>query len=50
MGGLVSIAGGATFALQLPKLRPAARELIIAQQIQAGAPAQEMTARVFGKS
>jgi MFS family permease len=50
MGGLVSIAGGAIFALQLPKIRPAARELIIAQQIQAGAPAQEMTARVFGKT
>lgn len=50
MGGLVSLAGGAIFATQLPKLRPAARELIVAQQIQAGAPAQEMTARVFSKS
>jgi len=31
-------------------LRPAAREMIVAQQMAGGAPAQEMTARVFTKN
>jgi hypothetical protein len=31
-------------------LRPAAREMIIAQQVAGGDPAQEMTAPVFSKS
>lgn len=50
MGGIVSIIGGGIFALRLPALRPAARELIIAQQMEAGAPAQEMTGRIFTKT
>ncbi|MGH9566907.1 MAG: MFS transporter, partial [Candidatus Angelobacter sp.] len=40
MGGFVAIIGGAIFASRLPALRPAARELIVAQQMQGGAPAQ----------
>ena len=46
MGGIVAIVGGLIFTLRLPSLRPAARDLIIAQQMEAGAPAQEMTAQV----
>ena len=49
MGGFVAIIGGAIFASRLPALRPAARQLIVAQQMQGGAPAQEITARVFIK-
>jgi MFS family permease len=49
IGGAVSIVGGLLFAMRLPRLRPAARELIVAQQMEGGAPAQEMTARVFTK-
>jgi MFS family permease len=47
IGGLVSILGAAVFGLKLPALRPAAREMIVAQQMAGGTPAQEMTARVF---
>jgi MFS family permease len=46
MGGMVAIVGGIIFTLRLPSLRPAARELIVAQQMEAGAPAQEVTAQV----
>jgi MFS family permease len=46
MGGIVAIIGGTIFSLRLPALRPAARELIVAQQMEAGAPAQEMTVQV----
>ncbi len=46
MGGMIAIVGGVIFSLRLPSLRPAARDLIIAQQMEAGAPAQEMTAQV----
>ncbi len=46
MGGMIAIIGGIIFTLHLPSLRPAARELIVAQQMEAGAPAQEMTAQV----
>jgi MFS family permease len=49
MGGIISLVGALVFGLKLPALRPAARELIVAQQMQGGAPAQEMTARVFTK-
>jgi len=49
MGGIISIVGGTLFGLKWPALRPAARELVIAQQISGGAPAQEMTGRVFEK-
>jgi hypothetical protein len=36
---------GAIFARNLPKIRVQARELIIAQGLAGGNPAQEMTAR-----
>jgi MFS family permease len=49
MGGVVAVIGAAVFGSKLPVLRPAARELIVAQQMAGGAPAQEMTAPVFTK-
>ncbi len=50
MGGLISIIGGVIFGLRWSAHRPVARELIVAQQVTGGAPAQEITARVFQKS
>jgi MFS family permease len=50
LGGVVAIAGAALFGLKLPALRPAARQMIVSQQMAGGAPAQEMTGRVFTKS
>src|ERR1051325_4806238 len=50
IGGMVAIGGAAVFGLKLPVLRPAAREMIIAQQMAGGSPAQEMTTPVFSKS
>jgi len=50
MGGIIGVGGGIIFGLRWPALRPAARELVIAQQMTGGAPAQEITARVFSKS
>ena len=50
IGGVVAIVGAGLFASKLPALRPAAREMIIAQQIAGGDPAQEMTAPVFSKN
>jgi MFS family permease len=38
MGGVVCIVGGLVFGARLPALRGPARELIIAQQLSAGAP------------
>lgn len=49
IGGAVSICGGVIFGLRWSAHRPVARELIVAQQITGGAPAQEMTGRVFQK-
>src|SRR5436305_789365 len=49
LGGAISIIGGIIFATRLSALRPVARELIVAQQMSGGAPAQEITARVFSK-
>jgi MFS family permease len=43
IGGTVCIAGGGFFALWLPSLRPRARELIVAQQMAPGEPAEEVT-------
>ena len=43
IGGLVCVLGGALFAFRLPQLRPAARQLIVAQQMVGGDPAQEVT-------
>ena len=45
-GGAASIAGAIWFARQLPIFRGEARELIIAQAMAGGEPAEEMTARV----
>jgi len=50
LGGVVAIAGAAVFGSKLPAIRPAAREMIVAQQMAGGAPAQEMTGRVFTKN
>ena len=49
IGGVVAIVGAGLFGLKLPALRPAAREMLVAQQMAGGAPAQEMTGRVFTK-
>jgi MFS family permease len=45
IGGVGAIAGAALFARNLPKIRVEARELIIAQGMAGGEPAQEVTAR-----
>src|SRR6478735_7459581 len=50
LGGAVAIVGAAVFGSKLPAIRPAAREMIVAQQIAGGDPPQEMTAPVFSKS
>jgi len=50
IGGVVAMVGAGLFGLKLPALRPAAREMIVAQQIAGGDPAQEMTAPVFSKN
>jgi MFS family permease len=50
LGGVVAMVGAAVFGSKLPAIRPAAREMIVAQQMAGGAPAQEMTGRVFTKS
>ncbi|MGZ4890387.1 MAG: MFS transporter, partial [Candidatus Angelobacter sp.] len=50
IGGVVAIVGAGVFGLKLPALRPAAREMIVAQQMAGGAPAEEMTGRVFTKT
>jgi len=49
MGGMVSIVGGIIFGLRWSSHRPMARDLIVAQQMTGGSPAQEITARVFQK-
>lgn len=45
IGGIGAICGAAIFARHLPKIRVQARELIIAQGLAGGEPAQEMNAR-----
>jgi MFS family permease len=50
LGGVAAIVGAAAFGSKLPVIRPAAREMIVAQQMSGGAPAQEMTGRVFEKA
>jgi hypothetical protein len=45
IGGAGAILAGAIFARNLPKIRVQARQLIIAQGLAGGEPAQEMTAR-----
>jgi MFS family permease len=44
-GGVIAIAGSIAFGLRWPELRPAARQLILAQQMIAGDPAEEVTAQ-----
>jgi MFS family permease len=46
IGGLASIAGAIWFGRMLPVFRGEARQLIIAQTMAGGEPAEEMTARV----
>jgi len=43
LGGLACIAAGGLFGAVLPKLRPHARRLIVAQQAEAAAPPQQIT-------
>src|SRR5215472_4682768 len=45
IGGVCAIIGAGLFARNLPKIRVEARQLIIAQGMAGGEPAQEMTAR-----
>jgi len=42
-GGIVCLAAAAVFSVRLPLLRPAARPLIVAQQVAGGDPAAEIT-------
>jgi len=44
VGGVIAIAGSIAFGLHLPALRPEARQLILAQQMVGGDPAEEVTA------
>jgi len=49
MGGVIALISGTVFGSRLSALRPVARQLIVAQQMSGGTPAQEITARVFSK-
>jgi MFS family permease len=49
IGGMISIVGAVVFGVRLPVHRPVAHEMIVAQQMAGGSPAQEMTAPVFAK-
>ena len=46
IGGLAATAGAWWFAVQLPKIRVEARQLILAQAMSGGAPSEEMTTRI----
>jgi predicted MFS family arabinose efflux permease len=46
IGGLASIAGAWWFGMKLPKIRGEARRLIMAQGMEGGAPAEEMSTPV----
>lgn len=46
IGGLASVLGAWWFSLQLPKVRAEARQLIMAQGMAAGVPAEQMTSPV----
>lgn len=50
IGGVVAVLGAVVFGLKLPTLRPVGREMIVAQQMAGGTPAEEMTARIFTKT
>ena len=43
IGGSICAVGGVVFGAGLPRLRGPARELIVAQQLSAGSPADEAT-------
>jgi hypothetical protein len=43
MGGIASIGAAVWFGLHLPKIRVGARQLIVAQAMAGGEPAEEMT-------
>jgi MFS family permease len=47
LGGIICVAGGAVFALTWPSLRGEARQLILAQSMAGGEPAEEMTAQAI---
>jgi hypothetical protein len=44
IGGFASLGGAWWFSTQLPKIRIEARQLIMAQTMASGAPAEEITA------
>jgi MFS family permease len=46
MGGIASIGAAVWFGLHLPKIRVEARQLIVAQTMAGGEPAEEMTTPV----
>ncbi|MDE3170197.1 MAG: MFS transporter, partial [Acidobacteriota bacterium] len=46
LGGSIAILGALFFAYNLPKIRVRARELIIAQGMVGGEPAEQMTTRI----
>ena len=46
MGGIASIGAAVWFGLHLPKIRVEARQLIVAQAMAGGEPAEEMTTPV----
>jgi MFS family permease len=46
IGGFASVLGAWWFAVQLPKIRVEARQLIMAQAMAGGGPAEEMSAPV----
>jgi MFS family permease len=46
IGGFASVMGAWWFAVQLPKIRVEARQLIVAQSMAGGEPSEEMTAPV----
>jgi len=45
LGGVACIAGAIIFGMHLPSIRGRARELVLAQGMTGGAPAEEMTSR-----
>ena len=46
IGGAASIVGAILFGRKLPEFRGEARQLIIAQAVAGGEPAEEMTVRI----
>jgi MFS family permease len=46
LGGVGCLSGAIAFGAALPSIRPHARRLIVAQQAEAGVPAQQITGSV----